>query len=685
VEKTTLPTHQDLERLPSLPQVLLKILDAITHDTADLQHLAEIIRQDSSIAARLINVANSSYYRRQNSCDSVDRALMYLGLETVKTLVITAAVKQYFGHFNQQHQQFLQHFWLRSLTSAHCAQVIASLTSYTSPSEAYLCGLLMDLGQLWLLTNNEDRYLSILAASENDDQRLLENEQLSLQTTHCDAGSQLLDSWKLDNFMADAVRYHHQPTANIQQSHHLVKIVNLASDLSRNASPSEHALEKANQLFGFNEELIIELRQRINADIQRIADSMGIAIGNEQADLQAHRQLGEKLSEITQRNALQKNLPGTSVRDIIQRDIQRSLYLSLGIERHIVFIHNAEQQVLEARLNGNTVKPDFVIDSTLNNCLVNQAFTLQSITSSENLTLDTLSITDQQLLKYCRLPYLLCIPFSTSTQKGLPIEGILVAGATASLLDQQRKKPQLWESLINEIAYGLISANDTSTENREITETRIREAIHEASNPLSIINNYLEMLRIKLGGSTETENDFKILKEEIERAGKILLRLKEPDAPAYDELTDINQTLKDLAQIFNHSMCMTRGITLNMSLDTALAPLKIDRISFKQILTNLIKNAIEALPDGGKLQLTSQSRVNVNGNHYFSISIEDNGPGIPDFVMAQLFKPVTSTKGSRHSGVGLSIVKKLMDDMQGQIFCSSDSKGSQFKLLFPIG
>jgi HD-like signal output (HDOD) protein/nitrogen-specific signal transduction histidine kinase len=712
VEKLLLPTRQNLERLPSLPQVLLKILDAVSHDAEDFPRLAEIIRHDSGIASRLITVANSSYYRRNQACDTVDRALMYLGMKTVKTLVITSAVKQYFGHFNQQNNQFLRQFWLRSLISANCAQVLATLTSYKSPAEAYLCGLLMDVGQLWILTQAEEQYQPMLLVSH--DQDLLQAERNTWQFTHCDVGAALIDSWQLDNFMADAVRYHHEPAAQIQHTHHLVKIINLASELSTQTKPSEIALAKSDSLFGINEDLISELRLRINADVARIADTMGIHIDSEtaqQEDAIAHRELGEKLSEISQLRELRHTLPVAQNNESIQDAIQRSLYLSCGIERSVFFIYNPEQLSLEATLDHqsptdkNSLQADFIIDSSKNDCLINRCFQQQSVISTASLATEIsdpnaelnsveMSIADRQLLNYCRQPFLLYMPFNTASHRG-----VLVAGASTEILNEQRAKPQLWQHLIETITK-LLPITDTSAlnDNTSTIETRtlqarISEAVHEASNPLSIINNYLEMLRIKLGNTTETAQDFVILKEEIERIGKILMRLKNPDETQINELVNINQLLKDLAQIFNQSMCLTRGINLTVTLDNSLTTVALNKAALKQILTNLMKNAIEALPKGGNLRVSSQNRVNLNGKNHFSITIEDNGPGISETVMKQLFKPVTSTKGFGHSGLGLSVVKKLMDDMQGQIFCSSETsdsqkgvsqKGSQFKLLFPI-
>ena len=96
-------TKKAIDQLPSLPQVLVQILDAIHSDNADYQHIAGIIRHDSAVAARLIAVANSSYFGRAKQCESIERALLFLGTDAVKTIVITASIKQFFNHFNQRH------------------------------------------------------------------------------------------------------------------------------------------------------------------------------------------------------------------------------------------------------------------------------------------------------------------------------------------------------------------------------------------------------------------------------------------------------------------------------------------------------------------------------------------------------------------------------------------------------
>ena len=106
--------------------------------------------------------------------------------------------------------------------------------------------------------------------------------------------------------------------------------------------------------------------------------------------------------------------------------------------------------------------------------------------------------------------------------------------------------------------------------------------------------------------------------------------------------------------------------------------------TFKQILVNLVKNAIEAIRPPGEIQIVNNGHVNKDGDLYVELCVSDNGPGIPPEILSQLFQPVRSTKGNGHQGLGLSIVHGLIKKHQGLITCRSSNKGTQFEILLPV-
>jgi signal transduction histidine kinase len=680
------------EQLPSLPQVLIRILDSIQSDRADFQRLAEIVRQDAGVATRLISVANSSFYRRAARCDSVERALFCLGTDTVKTIVITAAIKQFYSRFSSRHQPFLTAFWRRSLISANFAHILANLTSYRAPEEAYLSGLLMDMGQLLLLNRHGKDYLDIWSAAA-DDRDLLAQEREHFQTTHAELGAGLIETWGIPGFMADAVRYQHEAGAQILDAQHLVKIVNLASQLSTPGGIGDEAVAQADQLFGLTESLTHELRLRIAADVERMASNLNIDIGDEANQHAAQDALGERLAELGQLGQVSADLWRSESLAALEQAVIRTLYLTLDLEHSLLFVLDPEGEQLSAFSIDNQpegddrkadAKPDFALSLAAGRSLVSEALLNTQATLGPELDEDTasLSVLDRQLLKQCRAAQLLCVPL---IHKERPV-GVLVLGLAAGVPDPRIRRGTLLNALAQEIA-GAVHQHTHAADDASETvplQQRIREAVHEASNPLSIIRNYLEMLRMKLGDEHQANADLGLIKEEIDRVGTILLRLRDPapdtDAPA--ALT-LNRLIEDIARILDQSLCATHQIALTLELDEESPQLQRHVTQVKQILTNLLKNAVEALPPGGQITVGSEADLVVNGRHFASFTVTDNGPGLPEAVMKHLFQPVRSTKGGGHSGLGLSICKKLVDEIDGSIVCRSTRRGTQFQVLIP--
>ncbi|WP_019530701.1 HDOD domain-containing protein [Dasania marina] len=688
-EQSPLSTPKTINQLPSLPQVLIKILDAIHGEAADFQQLADIIRQDPAVASKLIQVASSSYYGRSQNCSTIERALMLLGTDTVKTIIITTAIKHFFNHFSQQHTQFLKQFWRRSLITANFAQALATLTRYSAPEEAYLCGLLTDVGQLILLTEFNEDYLQVVNLSPPD-YRLLEEEQKHFHYNHCNVAADLIDSWNISTFMGDAVRYHHEELEQIQDAQHLVKIIYLSSLLGNSSDINDNSLTASHELFGLNEALTREIHGRILSDVENMAGSLNIDLSEQlHTEQQAHQDLAKRLGELSELSQLNQTLWQVQSHEALEQTIGRALLLTFGIQQCVLLEYQTEQNRLVG-LNDGESSPAFNIAVQAGRSLSSEALLNQSIQHSVTSTAK-LSVIDKQLIRLCLAEHILCLPLIHGEQT----LGVLVLGINPKQLPALQQRFGQLLSLGQEIAASLHRLNATNATINDDTQQQklqnnILEVIHEASNPLSIIRNYLELLRVDLGSQHSANNNLNLIKDEIDRVGKILLRLKDPSDNNDDSITDINKIISDTAQIFINSSCVSKQIDLKLHLDQTLQPAKVNSAYLKQILTNLIKNACEALSSGQQITLRSNANVDSNGRSYISIIISDNGPGIPTEVKEQLFLPQQSTKGSKHSGLGLSIVKKLVDEMDGIISCrsqqpatDSESSGTEFHLLLP--
>ena len=268
------------------------------------------------------------------------------------------------------------------------------------------------------------------------------------------------------------------------------------------------------------------------------------------------------------------------------------------------------------------------------------------------------------------------------------IVGTLLLGVDKMQHKTIWKQLSLLTRFANEIAHTISSSTSSNLSNDDeqtlLLEQKIREVLHEVRNPLSIMNNYLGILGYKLESDKSAQDDVETIKSEIERINQILNQLTETKENTEEASpTDINSIIADLTKVFQPSLFDSKNIQISLDLDQRIKTLQSNANAFKQIYTNLIKNAVEALPANGKLMVYTHDYVNVDGKQHIEISIADNGPGINDDILPRLFTPVESTKGGNHAGLGLSIVRSLVNELHGSISCRSSEKGTSFHILLP--
>ena len=269
---------------------------------------------------------------------------------------------------------------------------------------------------------------------------------------------------------------------------------------------------------------------------------------------------------------------------------------------------------------------------------------------------------------------------------------IIVLGVRSKRYQGLSRNFNLLKIFAQEIADKILQAELLSHHKEEIINQhsakfadKAREIIHETNNPLSVIRNYLQILGNRLSQDDPAQDDLKTIKEEIDRVGNIILRCAEDMDPVDSSkrpAVSINELILDIEKIFRSSLFVTHNIKSGIHLADDINTVNFDKDSIKQIISNLVKNAVEAMDDRGELNIYTRN-ININGKAHVEIEIQDTGPGIPDHILKGIYSPVTSTKGKGHSGLGLSIVKNLIDSMGGFIGCKTGSKGTIFTVQLP--
>jgi signal transduction histidine kinase len=176
-----------------------------------------------------------------------------------------------------------------------------------------------------------------------------------------------------------------------------------------------------------------------------------------------------------------------------------------------------------------------------------------------------------------------------------------------------------------------------------------------------------------------------ILNEEIDRVGQLVSSLADIKPSEAGPLpTDVAKVVDEVQRLFRSTGFVPASVEIAVTMHEEATRIEGDADVLKQILVNLVKNAIEALGNtGGRVEIINRGHINRERQLYLELVVSDNGPGLSREVLAHLFSPVKSTKDGAHHGLGLSIVHSLVKKLGGHISCRSGRNGTAFEILLP--
>lgn len=229
-----------LTTLPSLPTLYLAILDVMASPTGSLEQVGAIIAQDMAMTAKILQLVNSAFFGVRSQVSSPAQAVGLLGLETIKSLVLSIHI------FEQCDAACLRQFnleslWQHSHEIATWAKKIAKEVHQDKrvADDAYMAGLLHDVGKLVLATNLPDTYSEIYALMQDQGCRAWEAEQHVLGVTHAEVGAYLLELWGLPKPVVEGVAFHHSPLSSSQCMFSPLTAVHIANALGHETPDTE--------------------------------------------------------------------------------------------------------------------------------------------------------------------------------------------------------------------------------------------------------------------------------------------------------------------------------------------------------------------------------------------------------------------------------------------------------------
>ncbi len=252
--------------LPTIPVVATKVMQLIESDRATAEEMGRIVSGDPAVAARVLKLSNSAFYGCKRKIQSLSTAIMMLGFNTLRSLVITASVKQVYQPYGLVEKML----WEHSFGAGLAARIIAGSTKLVNEEEAFLAGLFHDIGKIIMNHLDRDKFQAAIQRCYNEGISFTEMEKLLYPYVHEDVGACVIRKWNFPEALANSVSFHHTLAFGDADDPHLVKltaVVSLADMFCHKLgigarSPDESldmSVSKASDILRLNEESLTKL------------------------------------------------------------------------------------------------------------------------------------------------------------------------------------------------------------------------------------------------------------------------------------------------------------------------------------------------------------------------------------------------------------------------------------------
>ncbi len=208
-------THSDysdlmsrLQDIPTLPMVAMQVNQLINNPNSTSADIAEVMKKDQVLTAKVLRLVNSAYYAIPGGVTDVQRALAFLGFNTLAQLVLSLSVFSVFSKEDQPDFSMME-FWRHALGTAVCSEALAKKLRFSKPEEAFTCGLLHDIGKLVLHQIDRDRLFELVRETSRSGRSYVDVEREMEIPAHSYMGEIIATKWGLPQVIRLAIRYHH--------------------------------------------------------------------------------------------------------------------------------------------------------------------------------------------------------------------------------------------------------------------------------------------------------------------------------------------------------------------------------------------------------------------------------------------------------------------------------------------
>jgi len=205
-----------LDELPTLPSIVYELSRVINDPMSSTSDVERIMANDQSLTTKVLRLANSAYYAIPGGVSNLQRAIAYIGYDTIHQLVLSASIIKALDTGGDNHDFDLKQFWRHSLGVAMAAETVARHVGYKTPADLFTCGLVHDMGKVAIYLIAPDSFSASVAFARDKGLSLLEAEELLESPKHTFIGAQLALKWRLPTQIQAVAGHHHQKAPNLR-------------------------------------------------------------------------------------------------------------------------------------------------------------------------------------------------------------------------------------------------------------------------------------------------------------------------------------------------------------------------------------------------------------------------------------------------------------------------------------
>ena len=683
---------------------MLQLIRVCGQDKADVEEITQIICKDAALTAKLLAVIASPYINLAKQVTTIKSAVVYLGLDTVRNIAISSTAMQFFKFSNCTDNFDINRFWYHSYKCAVLAQHIALVENQAHADQYFLAGLLHDIGTLALMATFPEEYKAV-ETRVSQAKTEYEAQADILKVDGPKVSAWLFNQWHLNAMSSDAVQFLSHPPAHIAEELVHVKILYIADLMAE--PESTNVPQDVLSLTQMPEAELSKIAAQAESEVRQMAKSLNLVLdkspGNASAPKQGNSLLEEDIKDFSLFWGTLDNLSRARDTATALATIQRGLQIIFHIPRIFFFIQDREKGLLTGTCakedrHYNIVTSIAFAENHTSGLIVNAVKTEEIMTS---IGQPNPAASDLQMIRLLETPAFYVIPIPGHNG----CSGAMVLGVDNDLARTLDKNKALLEHFsrqagicLENLAFHKTYARDMNDKKMEAYAILTDKIVHEINNPVTIIKNYFETLKLKLPEKHPAQEELTVIKEEISRVSTLLEGLTSFSKPLVGgelESIDLNQMCSRVLAVLKKSILLPRQIRLQTNFDDTIPKATLDSNGLKQVIINLIKNAAEAIERKDEIRFTTKlvpgsAKVLIDEKRrltgFAEITIQDNGPGIPEHIKERLFEPYNSNKESSvNSGLGLAIVHSIVSRMKGRITCDSpEGKGTCFTILIPL-